>query len=92
MGRPRNKPNISENQEITQQEKTSIKEDDLLPKKSLFRVDEVADHFGVTTRTIYTWIAHNILQSVNPGGIVRIPRESILNCRFKDMFLRDDIP
>lgn len=53
-----------------------------LPKKDLFRVDEVADYFDVTRRTIELWIQHGHLEAFKKCGIVRVPRESILKCKF----------
>ena len=53
-----------------------------LPEKDLFRVDEVADYFGVDERTIRLWIEHGHLVLEKIVGVVRIPRESIIKCRF----------
>ena len=53
----------------------------ILPKKALLRVDEVADYFDVSAKTIYLWIDHGILEAEKYRGIIRIPRESIENCR-----------
>lgn len=58
-------------------------DDSLLPKKSLFTVFEVAEYFGVTERTIRLWIEHGHLLSEKIVGSVRVPRESIIRCRFK---------
>jgi excisionase family DNA binding protein len=63
----------------------AIKDDPLLPKKSLFRIDEVATYFSVTDRTIRLWIEHGHLQSEMIVGSVRIPRDSILHCRFNNV-------
>lgn len=55
-----------------------------LPKKTLLRIDEVAAFFRVTTRTIYLWIEHGHLKAEKmPTGIIRVPRESVEECRFK---------
>ena len=56
-----------------------------LPEKDLFRIDEAASYFGVSTRCIYLWIAHGILIAKQPkeNGVMRVTRESILNCRLK---------
>jgi excisionase family DNA binding protein len=51
-----------------------------LPDKELFRVDEVAEYFTVTVKTVYRWIDKGALISIKIGGIVRISREAILNC------------
>lgn len=60
-------------------------DDSNLPKKSLFRIDEVADYFNVGRSTIYLWISHGILTAEKyNGGIMRISREAILNCRFNN--------
>ena len=53
-----------------------------LPEKELLRVDEVAEYFSVTEKTIRLWIDHGHLIAEKIVGIVRIPRESIIKCRF----------
>jgi excisionase family DNA binding protein len=51
-----------------------------LPRKTFFRVDEVARFFDVSTRTIYLWIDNGLLLAINPtGGTKRIFRESIVS-------------
>lgn len=60
-------------------------DDPLLPQKSLFRIDEVAAYFDVTDRTIRIWIEHGHLAREQINGIIRIPRESILTCRFRSI-------
>ena len=52
-----------------------------LPKKPLWRVDEAASHFDVTRQTIYLWIDHGLLQAEKLNGVIRIPRESIMEFR-----------
>lgn len=54
-----------------------------LPNKELLRVEEAAEYFQVTDRTIYLWIDHGHLQAerIGPGKSIRITRESALNCR-----------
>ena len=52
------------------------------PNKELLRVDEVADFFSVTERTIRLWIEHGHLQAEKVVGIIRISRESVNKCRF----------
>jgi excisionase family DNA binding protein len=52
-----------------------------LPKKPLWRVDEVAEHFDVTRQTIYLWIDHGQLEAEKYKGVIRIPRDSIINFR-----------
>ena len=54
-----------------------------LPEKDLFRVDECASYFDVSISTIYLWIDHGILLAEKIRGTIRIPRESIINCRMK---------
>ena len=63
------------------EEKPVETDDHRLPEKSLFRVDEVADYFGITDRTVRLWIEHGHLQSEKIVGTIRISRESILKCR-----------
>ncbi len=53
-----------------------------LPDKKLFRVEEVAEFFSVTTRTIYLWIEHGHLEAERtPTKSIRITRESVQKCR-----------
>lgn len=53
-----------------------------LPEKELLRVDEVAEYFSVTSRTIYLWIDHGHLKAEKtPTNTLRITRESVLKCR-----------
>ena len=71
-----------------------VEDDPRLPDKSLFRVDEAAQYFGVAARTIYLWVEHGILKAEkykrkggnDQRGIIRISRASILGCRFKARF------
>lgn len=55
-----------------------------LPKKELLRIDEVANYFSVTERTIRMWIEHGHLEAKKmPGaasGTVRITRASAAAC------------
>jgi excisionase family DNA binding protein len=46
------------------------------------RVEEVADYFSVTDRTIRLWIEHGHLESVKKVGTVRITRESVLDFHY----------
>ena len=62
-----------------------VYDDPLLPQKSNFRVDEVARYFDVTEACIRIWIDHGILQKVKIRGILRVPRESIIHCRFAEI-------
>ena len=55
-----------------------------LPKKDLFRIDEVATYFDVTERTVRLWIDHGHLKAVKKAGVIRILRESILKCHILD--------
>ncbi|MDD5775513.1 MAG: helix-turn-helix domain-containing protein [Candidatus Omnitrophica bacterium] len=54
-----------------------------LPEKELLRVDEVADFFSVTERTIRGWIESGRLEAEKIVGTVRIKRESVEKCRLK---------
>jgi excisionase family DNA binding protein len=55
----------------------------MLPNKELLRVEEVAEYFSVTNRTIYLWIEHGHLEAERtPGRSIRIIRESVKKCRF----------
>lgn len=51
-----------------------------LPQKALLRVDEVAAYFDVTDRTVRLWLEHGFFEAKKIGGVVRIYRESVLNC------------
>jgi excisionase family DNA binding protein len=54
-----------------------------LPDKELLRVEEVAEYFSVTNKTIYLWIenGHLIAEKI-AGSVVRVTHESVLKCRF----------
>jgi excisionase family DNA binding protein len=56
----------------------------MLPKKALFRIDEVARYFDVSERTIRIWIDHGHLVGERVVGSIRVSRESILTCRFRN--------
>ena len=59
-------------------------EESTLPVKDLFRIDEVAEYFSVTERTIRLWIDHGHLVSEKVVGSIRVSRKSILECRFRN--------
>ena len=69
-----------------------VKDDPLLPVKSLFRVDEAADYFSVSQSTIRLWVDNGILDAEKykrenqTRGMIRIPRFSLLKCRFNAKF------
>jgi excisionase family DNA binding protein len=54
-----------------------------LPNKPLLRVDECATYFDVSVSTIYLWIDHGILEAEKYHGTIRVPRESVQNCRME---------
>ena len=54
-----------------------------LPKKALLRVDEVADYFQVTDRTVRLWITHGLLDAEKVIGVVRVKYESIAKCMIR---------
>ncbi len=63
-------------------------DDSFLPKKDLFRIDEVAAYFSVEEFTVRRWIAHGHLKRTKiASGSIRVSRESILNCRFNSIRL-----
>jgi len=71
--------------DIASPEEAIIEDDQsTLPKKDLFRIDEVADYFSVTERTIRLWIDHGHLIAVKKAGTIRILRKSILDCHILD--------
>ena len=85
------RPKGSKNKNNTKQQVLTvkkIKDDPRLPNKSLFRIDEVADYFSVNASSIRRWIDHGILEKEKIVGVVRIPRESILQCRFRKVVVR----
>ncbi len=52
----------------------------ILPQKDLFRVNEVAQYFDVTVRTVYEWLKEGRLEAIRtPGRSIRIVRKSIEN-------------
>ena len=61
---------------------TEQKELQGLPARELLRIDEVANYFQVTERTIRLWIAHGHLAAEKIVGTLRITKTSIANCRF----------
>lgn len=67
-----------------EQFETDIVDDYGLPPKKLFRIDEVARYFNVSERTIRLWIEHGHLNHEKIVGTIRIPRESIIQCRFNN--------
>ena len=60
-------------------------EETTLPVKDLFRIDEVADYFGISERCVRLWIDHGHLEAEKIVGSVRISRNSILRCRFNKL-------
>lgn len=52
-----------------------------LPEKPMLRVDEVAIYFDVSKQTVYLWIDHGLLVAEKYKGVIRVPRESVLNFR-----------
>lgn len=61
-----------------------------LPDKPTYRVSEVAFYYGVSERTVYLWIEHRHLDTVQtPKGQRRVTRESLDKCRFAPKVERD---
>ena len=54
-----------------------------ISKKEMLRVDEVAEFLDVGRSTVYTWIQHGILEAEKYHGVIRVPRESLKDFRFK---------
>lgn len=54
-----------------------------LPSRALLRVEEVAEYFAVTPRTIYLWIEHKHLVAEKLSGVIRVTRESVLAFRLR---------
>lgn len=61
-----------------------------LPQKTLLRVDEVAQYFGVARSTIYLWIDHKILEAEKIRGVIRIERASVVKCRMASKINPDE--
>jgi excisionase family DNA binding protein len=56
---------------------------DSIPAKPLFRVDEVAELFRVSKRTIYNWIKDDTLKGTTEKGTLRIYRSSLVEIIMK---------
>lgn len=67
---------------MSEKKKEKFKDDPFLPKKPFFRIDEVAQYFDVSESCIRVWLDHKILEKFQVKNVVRISRESILQCRF----------
>ena len=83
-----NPPN--EEEKATESAERSTPEDPRLPNKSLFRIDEVANYFSVTERTVRLWIDHGHLEQEKIVGTIRVTRESILRCRYRFKGISDE--
>jgi len=60
-----------------------------LPKKPFFRVDEVADYYCVTVRTVRNWINQGKIPAVRVGDrMFRVRREDVQFVEF-NVFDRD---
>ena len=53
--------------------------EDFLPKKAYFNINEVADYFDISQRSVRTYIDKGSLKAIKVGGNIKIPRESILD-------------
>lgn len=70
---------------VTAGKEETIEEDEsMLPKKDLFRVDEVARYFSIVDRTVRLWIEHGHLVAKKKGGTIFVTRKSILDCHILD--------
>lgn len=49
----------------------------ILPKKSLYRPDEIAEYYQVHVRTILRWIAEEKIYAIRINKLLRIPQESL---------------
>lgn len=59
---------------------TNKNDDPRLPDKTYFRIDEVADYFCVSGRTVRRWIEKGHLVCEKVVGCARITRQAILDC------------
>ena len=48
-----------------------------MPEKRLFTVREIADHFRVTTRSAYQWIADGKLDAVRVSNRIRVTEDAV---------------
>jgi len=71
-------------EEVITDNKSKEIDDPLLPKKSLFRVDEVAAYFGVSRSVVYLWIDHGIISAEKIGGTIIVSRDAIISCRLRN--------
>ena len=51
---------------------------EMIPRKPMFKIRDVASLFSVSGRTVYGWITYGKIDSIKIAGIVRIPYESIV--------------
>ena len=51
---------------------------DSIPARHLLRVDEVAEFFQITKRTVYNWYENDKLKGMNLNGVLRIYRHSVI--------------
>ena len=78
--------------EVVPEQEPKIIDDPLLPQKSLFRVEEASRYLDVSETTIKLWIDHGHLEAEKykredqVRGMIRIPRISLLRCRFNARF------
>jgi len=55
-----------------------------LPNRALLRVEEVAEYFRISEKTVYLWCEHGKLDGRKLArNVLRITRESVLNCKFR---------
>ena len=50
-----------------------------LPNKKFYRIDEVANYYGVTNRSVYSWIKSGNLKTIGEKQNRRIPREVMID-------------
>ena len=50
----------------------------MLPDKAYFRIDEIAEYWGVTERSVRSYIDNGNLKAVRVGGTIKIPREAVI--------------
>jgi excisionase family DNA binding protein len=58
-----------------------------LPDKAYFRVDELADYWRVSEKTIRRWIKGGSLNAIKLNGSIRVPKEAVI--RFERRTGRD---
>jgi len=49
-----------------------------IPKKAIFKPEEIAELFGVTRRRVYDWVKLGNINALKISSLIRIPHEDVL--------------